>query len=120
MAAGDFVLAQAQAEGYGIPHGQAGEITADDSLIPSTRPCSGFDLNRPWAAPGERRADENLGLEVPKPAGPAEPPGVTADAPAPAAAPKSGVTEAKQRIQVLAPKPAPEAIRKQMLDRLFD
>jgi tetratricopeptide (TPR) repeat protein len=43
------------------------------------------------------------------PRGPARPPGLPAQAPA---APKNGVA--------LAPKPAPEAIRKQMLDRLFD
>lgn len=36
-----------------------------------------------------------------------------------ATAPKSGVAEAKQLKQALAPKPAPEAIRKQMLDALF-
>jgi tetratricopeptide (TPR) repeat protein len=36
-----------------------------------------------------------------------------------AAAPKSGVAEAKQLKQVLAPKPAPEAMRRQTLDALF-
>jgi tetratricopeptide (TPR) repeat protein len=67
---GDFVLAQAHADDYGVPHG------------------------------------------------PARPPGLPAQAPA--VAPKPGIAEAKQLKQALAPKPAPEAIRKQMLDRLFD
>ncbi len=35
------------------------------------------------------------------------------------AAPKSGVAEAEQLKKALAPKPAPEAMRNQMLDRLF-
>jgi tetratricopeptide (TPR) repeat protein len=70
MVSGEFVLAQAHADDYGVPRG------------------------------------------------PARPPGLPAQAPA--AAPKSGVAEAKQLKQALAPKPAPEAIRKQMLDRLFD
>jgi tetratricopeptide (TPR) repeat protein len=52
------------------------------------------------------------------PRGPARPAGLPAQAPA--AAPKSGVADAKQLKQALAPKPALEAIRKQMLDRLFD
>jgi tetratricopeptide (TPR) repeat protein len=38
---------------------------------------------------------------------------------APAAAPKSGVAETKQLKQALVPKPAPEAMRNQMLDELF-
>ncbi|HEY4847581.1 MAG TPA: hypothetical protein VIH87_07250 [Methylocella sp.] len=51
------------------------------------------------------------------PRGPLTPPGLPAQAQA--AAPKSGLTEAKQLKQALAPKPAPEAVRKQTLDALF-
>src|SRR3984893_10584405 len=114
MASGDFSLAQAPGKGHNPPPGQAG---ADDSPIPAPGPFSGFDLDRPWAAPGERRADENLGLDGRKPAGPAGTPGVPA--PAPAGAPKSRVARAEELKQALAPKPAPEAMRKQMLDALF-
>ena len=118
MAAGDFVLAQANAEGFGVPHGRAGEITGDGAPIPPPGPFSGFDLDRLWAAPGEGRAEENLGLDGRKPAGPAVAPGMPA--PAPEAAPKSGVAEAEQLKKALAPKPTPEAMRKQMLKGLFD
>ena len=52
------------------------------------------------------------------PPGQAGPPGLPAQPPE--TAPKSGVAEAKRLKQALAPKPAPEAMRKQMLDRLFD
>jgi tetratricopeptide (TPR) repeat protein len=52
------------------------------------------------------------------PRGPAGPPGMLP--PAPEAAPKSGTARAKQLNQALAPKPSPEALRKQMLDGLFD
>ncbi|MGH6840315.1 MAG: tetratricopeptide repeat protein, partial [Methylocella sp.] len=41
-------------------------------------------------------------------------------APAPEAAPKSGNAESARLKQALAPKPAPEAKRKQLLDGLFD
>ena len=47
----------------------------------------------------------------------AEPPGLSAQPPA--TVPKSGDAVAKQLKQALAPKPAPEAMRKQMLDALF-
>ena len=121
MVAGVFVLAQAHAEGFGDPHGRAGEITADDSPIPQQRPFSGFDLDRLWAAPGEadkETAEKNLGLDGRKPAGPAGPPGVPA--PAAEAAPKFRAATAGKLKKALAPKPAPEAMRKQILDRLFD
>jgi tetratricopeptide (TPR) repeat protein len=121
MVAGVFDLAQAHAEGFGDPHGRAGEITADDSPISPRRPFSGFDLDRLWAAPGEadkETAEENLGLDGRKPAGPAGPPGVPA--PAAEAAPKFRAATAGELKKALAPKPAPEAIRKHILDRLFD
>jgi len=118
MASGDFSLAQAHAEGFGEPRGQAGGITADDSPIPPPPPFSGFDFVRPWPAPLDGRAEGNLGLERREPAGPAGSPGLPAQAPV--ATPKSGVAKAKRLKQALAPKPAPEAMRKQMLDALFD
>ncbi|MGA7383298.1 MAG: tetratricopeptide repeat protein [Methylocella sp.] len=117
MGSGDFVLAQAQAEGLGVPHGRGGEISGDDSPIPPL-PFSGFDLDRPWAAPRDGRADENLGRQGLKPVGPAGSPGLPAQAPG--AAPKSGVARDEQLKQALAPKPAPEAVRKQVLDALFE
>jgi hypothetical protein len=55
--------------------------------------------------------EENLGQEGRKPVGPARPPGLPA---------QPGMAEAKRLKQALAPKPAPEAVRKQMLDGLFD
>jgi tetratricopeptide (TPR) repeat protein len=117
MAPGHFSLAQADAEGYSLPPGQAGGITADEPLIPPPPPFSGFDLDRPWASPRDRRATEDLGLEERKPADPAGPPGLPAQAPV--AAPQSEVAEAERLKQALSPKPAPQAIRKQMLDALF-
>ncbi|MGH6867829.1 MAG: tetratricopeptide repeat protein [Methylocella sp.] len=69
MISGDFVLAQADADDYGVPRGPAGSAG--------------------------------------KPAQ------------APVAAPKYG-TAAKQLKQALAPKPVPEALRKQRLDELFE
>jgi tetratricopeptide (TPR) repeat protein len=81
------------------------------------RPFFGFDHDGLWAAPGEGRTEENLGREGRKPVGPAGPPGLPA--PAPAAAPKSRTATAGELKQALAPKPAPEAMRKQMLDALF-
>jgi tetratricopeptide (TPR) repeat protein len=102
MASGHFSLAQADAEGYSLPPGQAGGITADEPLVPPPPPFSGFDLDRPWASPRDRRATEDLGL-----------------AQAPVAAPQSEVAEAERLKQALSPKPAPQAIRKQMLDALF-
>jgi tetratricopeptide (TPR) repeat protein len=113
MISADFVLAQAHADGLGVPYG--GEITGGGA--PNLPPFSGFDRAGHWAAPEKGTAEENLGLEGRKPVGPARPPGPPAQAPA--AAPKSGVAEAKQLKQALAPKPAPEALRKQMLDGLF-
>ncbi|MDQ6703921.1 MAG: tetratricopeptide repeat protein [Pseudomonadota bacterium] len=95
MVSGDFALAEARGDGYGIPHGQ---VAADDSPMPPPGHFSGFDRDGLWAAPGG---------------------GTGKKAPAPAKAPKSGVAEAKQLKQALAPKPAPEAMRKQMLDALF-
>ena len=112
IASGDFSLAQAPGKDN-PPPGQAGA----DSPIPAPGPFSGFDLDRPWAAPGEGRAEDNLGLEGRKPAGPAGTPG--GRAPAPEAAPKSGVARAEELKRALAPKPTPETIRKQMLEALF-
>ncbi|MGH6812393.1 MAG: tetratricopeptide repeat protein [Methylocella sp.] len=118
MVSADVSLAQAGAEGHGVAPGQAGGITADDSPIPPPPvPFSGFDLDRLRAAPGEGKAEENLGLEGRKPIGRAGPPSKPAHAPE--AAPKSGAAEPKQLKHALAPKPAPEAKRKQMLDALL-
>ena len=116
MVAGIYVLAEAHAEGNNIPHGEASGNTADALPIPA-RPFSGFDFDRLWAAPGAGKADENLGPEGRNPTGPAGSSG--RPAPAPEAAPKSGI-ESPQLKQALAPKPAPEAMRKQLLDGLFD
>lgn len=117
MALGQFSLAPADAGGYGLPRGQAGGITAADTPFPPPSPFFGFDLDRPWSAPRDGRALEKLGPEGLKPARPAGPPGLPAQAPA--AAPKSGVAEAERLKQALAPRPSPQAVRKQMLDALF-
>jgi tetratricopeptide (TPR) repeat protein len=113
MAAGDFSLAQAHAEDLGVPYG--GEITGGGAPNLPPGPFSGFDRTGVLAAPEKGTAEENLGLEGRKPVGPARPPGVAA----PTAAPKSAVDGAKTLKQALAPKPTPEAMRKQMLDALF-
>jgi len=115
MAAGDFSLAQAHAEDLGVPYG--GEITGRGAPNLPPGPFSGFDRAGVWAAPEKGTGEENLGLEGHKPVGSAGPSGLPAQAPA--AAPKSGVAEAKRLKQALMPKPAPEAMRKQMLDALF-
>jgi tetratricopeptide (TPR) repeat protein len=113
MAAGDFSLAQAHAEDLGVPYG--GEITAGGAPNLPPRRFSGFDRAGLWAAPEKGTAEGNLGLEGRKPIGSVGPPGLPAQGPG--VAPKSGVAEAKRL--TLAPKPAPEAMRKQMLDALF-
>ena len=81
MVSGDFVLAQATAEGLGIPNGRAGETSGGGA--PNLPPglFSGFDRDGVWAAAEKGTAEEVK--------------------------------------QALAPKPAPEAMRKQMLDGLF-
>jgi tetratricopeptide (TPR) repeat protein len=117
MVSGDFVLAQAHAEGLGVPHGRGGEITGGGAPNLPPGPFSGSDRAGVWAAPEKGTGEENLGLEGHKPVGSAGLSGLPAQAPA--AAPKSGVAEAKRLKQALAPKPAPEAMRKQMLDDLF-
>ncbi|MGQ0444772.1 MAG: tetratricopeptide repeat protein [Beijerinckiaceae bacterium] len=120
MVAGVFVLAEAGAEGNGVPHGEASGNTANEMPV-TAQLFSGFDFDRLWAVPGEAgegKTGENLGLEGRNPAGPAgtfKRPG-----PAPEAAPKSGIAESPRIKQTLAPKPAPEAMRKQLLDGLFD
>ncbi len=115
MAAGDFSLAQAHAEDLGVPYG--GEITGGGAPNLPPGPFSGSDRAGVWAAPEKGTGEENLGLEGHKPVGSAGPSGLPSQAPA--AAPKSGVAEAKRLKQALTPKPAPEAMRKQMLDALF-
>ncbi len=117
IVSGDLVLAKAHAEGLGVLHGRRGEITGGGAPNLPPGPFSGFDREGLWAEPEKGTAEENLDLEGRKPVGPARLPGLPAQAQA--AAPKSGVAEAKQLKQALAPKPAPEAMRKQMLDTLF-
>jgi tetratricopeptide (TPR) repeat protein len=108
---GGYALAQAPAEGSGAQGAQADEIPGDD----------GIDFDRLWAVPGGKKAEEGLGKEERKPADTAGPPASgTAPAPASGATQKSGVSEAEQLKKALAPKPTPEAVRKQMLDTLFE
>lgn len=111
MLSGDFFVAQAHAEGLGVPHGRGGEISGGDAPNLPPGPFSGFDVDRLWAVPKKGTSEENLGLEGRKSAGPAGPPGM--------AGPSSAAARAKRLKQALAPKPAPEAIRKQTLDALF-
>jgi tetratricopeptide (TPR) repeat protein len=117
MVSGDCSLAQAHAEGLGLAHGRGDEITGGGAPNLPLGPFSGFDRDGLWAAPEKGTPAENLGLEGRKPVGPARPPGLSAQAPA--AAPKSRTTKAGELKKALAPKPAPEAMRKQMLDTLF-
>ena len=117
---GGFALAQTPLLGSGPPGGQADEITGDDAPVPSLpNPFSRFNLDRLWAAPGQKKAQEGLGEDDlggdgRKPAGQS---GVAA--PARGTAQKSGA-EAEQLKKALAPKPTPEAARKKMLDALFE
>ena len=117
---GGFALAQTPLLGSGPPSGQADEITGDDAPVPSLpNPFSRFNLDRLWAAPGQKKAQEGLGEDDlggdgRKPAGQS---GVAA--PARGTAQKSGA-EAEQLKKALAPKPTPEAARKKMLDALFE
>jgi tetratricopeptide (TPR) repeat protein len=68
--------------------------------------------------PRQKKDLEGFAEDRRKSAGPAGQPSVTA--PARGAAQKSGSAEAGQLKQALAPKPTPEAARKQMLDTLFE
>ncbi len=98
MLSGGIVLGQARAEDLGVPLGRGGEITGGGAPnLPPGR-SSGFDRDGLWAAPGEAPAKK---------------------AQASAAAPKSAAATAEQLKQALAPKPAPEAVRKQKLNALF-
>ncbi len=63
------------------------------------------------------RGEITGGREGGKTVGPARPPILPVQAPP--AEPKSRTTTARELKQALAPKPAPEAVRKQMLDALF-
>jgi tetratricopeptide (TPR) repeat protein len=116
---GGHALAQAPGESPGEPSGQSDESTGGKVPVPSLpEPFSRFDFNRLWEVPGGKKAEEGLGSrEGRKPGGPAA---AAADAPAGGAAQKSGVAEAGQLRQALAPKPTPEAVRTQMLDTLFE
>ena len=117
---GGFALAQTPLLGSGPPSGQADEITGDDAPVPSLpNPFSRFNLDRLWAAPGQKKAQEGLGEDDLggdglKPAGQSG-----GAAPARGTAQKSGA-EAEQLKKALAPKPTPEAARKKMLDALFE
>jgi tetratricopeptide (TPR) repeat protein len=114
MASGGFSLTQAHAEGFGVARGQAG---ANSSTIPPPVPFSGFlDEDGLRAAPEKGPSGQNLGLEERKPVAPPIP---SLAAQAPAATPKSWTATARDLKKALAPKPAPEAVRKQMLDTLF-
>ncbi|MGH6834841.1 MAG: tetratricopeptide repeat protein [Methylocella sp.] len=114
---GGNALAQAPAEDYGASRGQAGGSTADDAQIPPI-PFSGFDFDKLWEAPFEGGGEENLGLVGRKARGAVGPLGMPT--PAPVVAPKFGTASARELKQALAPKPAPEALRTQRLDELFD
>ncbi|TPV97408.1 MAG: hypothetical protein USCAAHI_03174 [Beijerinckiaceae bacterium] len=115
---GGYALAQAPDEGSGAPGGQSDEIPGDELPHPSLpEPFSRFDFNKLWAVPEGKKAEEGLGPEGRKPGGPA---GAAVDAPAGGAAQQSEAAQAEQLKKALAPKPAPEAVRKQMLDTLFE
>jgi tetratricopeptide (TPR) repeat protein len=113
---GSTALAQAPAEGSVTQGGQPDENTGRDGATPSLpEPFSRFDFDRLWRALPGKRAEEGLGQEGLK----------EGRRPAPGQVPKPAVSEAEQLKQdlqlkkALAPKPAPEALRKQMLDALF-
>jgi tetratricopeptide (TPR) repeat protein len=115
---GGYALAQAPDERSGAPGGQSDEIPGDEFPHPSLpKPLSRFDFNKLWAVPEGKKAEEGLGTEGRKPGGPA---GAAVDAPAGGAAQQSEAAQAEQLKKALAPKPTPEAVRKQMLDTLFE
>jgi len=117
---GSFALAQAPLQGSGGPDSRTDAITGDDAPVPSLpNPFSRFNLDRLWAAPGQKKAQEGLGEDGlggdgRKPAGQS---GVAS--PTHGTAQKSGA-EAEQLKKALAPKPTPEAARKKILDALFE
>ncbi|HUB63616.1 MAG TPA: tetratricopeptide repeat protein [Methylocella sp.] len=109
---GGHALAQAPAEGSNSPGGGlTDEQGGDDLPVPSpSNPFSQFDFDRLLGAQGDHRADPDL---RPKP------PGVKAPVDS-SAAQKSRDAKAEQLKKALAPKPAPEAARKKILDALFE
>ena len=111
MASGDFFLAQAHAEGLGAPPGTGGGSPIRHRTLFRFR--SRRALGGAWRRKSRRKFGSRR-TQASRPGGTSRRAGA-----APAAAPKSGVAEAKQLKQALAPKPAPEAMRKQMLDALF-
>ena len=61
MVSGDLVLAQAHAEGLGVPHGRGGEITGGGAPNLPPGPFSGFDRDGLWAAPEKGTARRKFG-----------------------------------------------------------
>jgi tetratricopeptide (TPR) repeat protein len=115
---GGYALAQAPEEGAVPPDSDADEIPGDDVPIPPPpRPFSRFDLEKLWAAPGEKKSNEDLEQGERKGTGPST---MTGKPAARGAVEKPGVAQAGRLKEALAPKPPPEAVRKQMLDVLFE
>lgn len=115
---GGYALAQAPGERPGDhivpPDSDWDEIPGDDAPVPSPpRPFYRFDLEKLWAAPGEDKSGRGID---PRSTGPAPGTGKAARKPAE----KSAAAQAEQLKKALAPKPTPEAVRKQMLDTLFE
>ena len=139
-------LAQAPADDPGAWGGNAGALNRDDGpVLAPPRPYNWHGLGRRFAAPPEKPSEkglsddgldqeglgedglsqgglgqDGLGEDGQKPAaGLARPPAATARPPAGKSAQKPVASQAEQLKRALAPKPPPEAVRKQMLDALF-
>jgi tetratricopeptide (TPR) repeat protein len=112
VATGGYALAQDRAESSGPPGGRGEESTGDGRLLfPPENPFSKFDLDKLLALPG-RKGDDSTQSPPPLSSG-VKPPAGEAEQ-------KSKAAQAEELRQALAPKPAPEAARKQMLDALFE
>lgn len=134
-------LAQAPSDDPGAWGGNAGALNRDDvPLLAPPRPYQWQGVGRRFAAPPETLDEkgpsddgldqggldqgglgqEGLGKDGQKPAaGLTRPPALTARPPGGKSAQRPVASQAGQLKRALAPKPPPEALRKQVLDALF-
>ncbi|HUI19428.1 MAG TPA: hypothetical protein VLZ74_00050 [Methylocella sp.] len=113
---GGMALAQAPAQ-----DSRPDEYPGNDLPFPSQpQPFSRFDLDKLWAVPGSNNAEDDSGKNGRDAANPATPPDATPHPPSGGTTQRSRSVQAEQLKKALAPKPTPEAARKEMVDALFE
>jgi|GEM_PF-632541 len=126
-----YAWAQGRPEGSGTLDSRPGEFTGGNVPFPSpSQPFSRFDFNELWAFPGNKNTEGGLGKEERPPNNPDGPPDERPDAPPSGPAQnsraakseelKSKELKSEELKKALAPKPAPEAVRKEMIDALLE